>query len=305
MAKAKVGLVLGGGGARGLAHIGIIKRLNAYGIPIDIITGASMGAIIGAAYAQTKNINYIESTFRSYITGSEYQSLKTRAFNFNKAEEPESFLHYISKIVKRRIVINLAANRTSLIQDKFLKSALAQLLNHEKIEETQIPFACTALDLVSGREIVFRAGDLLKAVQASASIPGFLPPVDESGKRLVDGAVIDNFPIKTTREMGAEFIIVCDVSPELEYNPPLNNVVDIFIRAHHAAVHRLNILTRQEADMVLKPEIGSINWTEFEQIDTLIKKGEAIVDKHIVAIKKRYARMNWPWKKIRRRMQQW
>ncbi len=303
MAKLKIGLVLGGGGARGLAHIGVIKKLKEFGLPIDVITGASMGAIIGAAYAQTLDIQYIESKFREFITGKEYQSVKGRAINLNE-RKPDSFLHYISTVVKRRIIINLAANRVSLIQDKFLKNSIAQLLKDIHIEALKIPFACTALDLVSGKEVVFRRGSVLKAVRASASIPGFLPPVDENGKRLVDGAAINNFPTQAAKDLGADFLIACDVSPELEPEPPLNNVIDIFIRAHHAAISRLNQLLVKDADIVLKPEIGGINWTEFEQIDTLIKQGEAEVDKHIHEIKKRYKRMHYPWNRIKRRKKQ-
>lgn len=302
MAKAKVGLVLGGGGARGLAHIGIIKKLIEHRIPIDVITGASMGAIIGAAYAQSEDINFIESSFHTFIKSDRYQTLKNRIFNINKEQEPESFFHYISKVVKQRIIINLAANRTSLIQGKFLKEALPYVLKEGEIETLNRPFACTALDLVSAREIVFKKGDLLKAVQASAAIPGFLPPVDDDGRRLVDGAVIDNFPIQTARELGADFVIVCDVSPEPESAPPLNNVIDIFIRAHHAAINRLNMLLMQEGDIVLKPEIGEINWTEFEQIDILIKKGEAIAEKNMGQIKKKYAKTNQFWKQIKRKI---
>ncbi len=301
MKRAKIGLVLGGGGARGLAHIGVIKRLEDLGIPIDIITGASMGAIVGAAYAQSKDIQRIESRFRSFISGQEYQSIKGRALNL-KDREPESFLHIISKIVKRRIIINLAVNRMSLIQDKFLNASLTQLLTDEPIEALKIPFACTALDLVSGKEVVLRQGSVLKAVQASAAIPGFLPPVSRNGERLVDGAVINNFPIEVAKSMGAELTIVCDVSPELEPDAPLNNVIDIFIRAHHAAVARLNALLIEKADIVLRPEIGDINWTEFEQMDTLIDKGKAVVDKNKSTILKTIARKNSFWQRLKREL---
>ena len=216
--------------------------------------------------------------------------------------KPESFFHFISKIVKRRIIINLAANRVSLIQDRFLRNTLPQLLNDEPIEALKIPFACSALDLVSGKEKLFQRGSVLNAVRASASIPGFLPPVKDGERRLVDGAAIDNFPIKAAKKLGAEFIIICDVSPELEDEPPLNNVIDIFIRTHHAAITRLNELLIKEADIVLKPEISGINWTEFDQIDTLIKQGETVVEKNIQQIKKRYAQMNYPWNRIKRRI---
>jgi len=298
MKRTKIGLVLGGGGARGLAHIGVIKRLTELGLSIDVITGASMGAIIGAAYAQTRDIGFIESRFRTFMTGKEYQSIKGRALDL-KEEKADSFLHFISKTVKRRIVINLAANRMSLVSDKFLNNTLTQLLTDEPIESLKIPFACTALDLVSGRETVFRRGSVLKAVQASAAIPGFLPPVSDDGKRLVDGAVINNFPIEAAKSLGADFTIACDVSPELEPDPPLNNVIDIFIRAHHAAVNRLKDLLVQKADVLLKPNIGSINWMDFEQIDTLIKQGEAVVDENKALIMEKLAAKQGFWQRLK------
>ncbi len=280
-----MGLVLGGGGARGLAHIGIIKKLVEYQIPIHVITGASMGAIVGAAFAYDRNINRVESDFREFVLGPNFQSLKGRLTDLNKVNQPEHFIRFVSNVVRRRIVINLAANRKSLIDARRLEFAINQLIPEGRIEDLKMPFACSALDLKSGNEVVFTRGDVRKALKASASIPGYLPPCEENGQMLVDGAVIDNFPIRAARELGANFILVCNVSPELKYAEQLENVIDIFIRAHHATVQRLNHLLMETSDFLLTPELGDLSWTEFEKIDTFVKQGEAIVEKNIVRLR--------------------
>ncbi|NOX88072.1 MAG: hypothetical protein GXO77_03530 [Calditrichaeota bacterium] len=285
MARMKVGLILGGGGARGLAHIGVIKRLLHYGIPIDVITGASMGAIVGAAYALNSDILKVEQVFRDFINSDKFRSLRGESVDLSNVDEPENFIRFISNIVKRRIIINLAVNRKSLIAAERLEFALKHLVPQGHIENAAIPFGCSALDLISGKEIVFTKGNIHKAIKASSSIPGFLPPVDYNRRQLVDGAVIDNFPIRTAKELGADFLIVCDVSSQIEPVRQLDNVIDIFIRSYRAAVHRLNNLLLTEANFVLVPEIGDVNWTQFEDIDFLIKKGEEIVDKNIIRLK--------------------
>ncbi len=301
MTRAKVGLVLGGGGARGLAHIGIIKKLVEYQIPIHVITGASMGAIVGAAFAYDRNINRVESDFREFILGPNFQSLKGRLTDLNKVNQPEHFIRFVSNVVRRRIVINLAANRKSLIDARRLEFAINRLIPEGRIEDLKTPFACSALDLKSGNEIIFTRGDVRKALKASASIPGYLPPCEENGQMLVDGAVIDNFPIRAARMLGADFILACNVSPALKYTEQLENVIDIFIRAHHATVQRLNHLLMETSDFLLTPELGDLSWTEFEKIDTFVKLGEKVVEENIERLKRALQKYD----KFSQRLKRW
>ncbi len=286
MKRFKVGLVLGGGGARGLAHIGVIKRLLHHGISVDVVTGASMGAIIGAAFAQTADIQKVEQNFRNFFNSKQFQAIRGESVDLSRVEEPENFVRFISNVVKRRIIINLAANRISLINGERLSRGIKHLVADGRIEEMAIPFACTSLDLISGEEIVFDRGDVHQALTASASIPGYLPPVEKGGAQLVDGAVIDNFPVQAAKKLGARFIIASDVSLPLKPEQHLDNVIDIFLRTHQAVLQHLNRMLRDNAHVVLVPRIEGLSWTEFEKIDLFIQRGEEVVDQNIEWIKK-------------------
>jgi len=294
MRELKIGLVLGGGGARGLAHIGVIKGLLKHNIPVHCITGASMGAIVGAAFAFLNDIKKVEQNFKNFIFSEKFKSIKGESVDLNATEQPEGFFHYITSVVKRRIVINLAVNRRGLVDQQRLRKALQFLVPEGKIEQTHIPFACTALNLVTGREYVFKRGDLHHALMASSAVPGYLPPARSNGDEFVDGAVINSYPIRVCKEMGADFTIVCDVSPNLETIKQFKNIIDIFIRSHRAVVRRLNEELLKEADFVLKPQIGDKNWTDFEAIDFFIQQGELAVEQNINQLKEKInAQSSW------------
>ncbi|MGD9487058.1 MAG: patatin-like phospholipase family protein [Calditrichaceae bacterium] len=282
--KIKIGLVLGGGGARGLAHIGILKVLQDRGIPIDIIVGTSMGAIVGATYAQTPDASFVKEKFAKFIKGDKFRSLDDNFFRQQPGYEPEDILHQVSREIKRRLIINIAAHRVSLMKAERLEIALDALVADELIENTKIPFACAALDLKSGKDIVFKSGKIRKAIQASSAIPGFLPPVEYNGYLLVDGSVSANFPIDAARELGADIVIALDVSLSTYADNGFDNVIDIIIRSNMAASRKINELTLKEADLVISPKIGNITWSAFEQIDHLIAQGIVEAEKRLPEI---------------------
>ena len=285
MKKIKIGLVLGGGGARGLAHIGVLQSLQAYGIPIDIIVGSSIGAMIGAIYAQHPDADFVEKKYREFLASENFSALGGTRFRKGNKYEPEDLLQQLSREIKRRVVINLAAHRKSLLKSDRLKVSVENLIEPGLIEDTAIPFACSAVDITSGQEVVFQSGDIHQAISASAAIPGFLPPVPFNGHQLVDGSVINNFPIDTAREMGADVVIASNVSATFEHEE-VNNVVDIIIRANAAASAKINRLSLKNADLVLTPPIGKVNWSDFEQVDFLIEKGKLEAQRSIEDIRR-------------------
>lgn len=285
MKKIKIGLVLGGGGARGLAHIGVLQSLQAYNIPIDIIVGSSIGALIGAMYAQHPDADFVEQKYREFLASDKFSALGGTRFRKSNTYEPEDLLHQLSREIKRRVVINLAAHRKSLLKPERLHVSIEYLVETGSIEHTSIPFACSAVDITSGKEVVFQNGDIHQAVSASAAIPGFLPPVEFNGHQLIDGSVSNNFPIETAREMGADVVIVSNVSATFEPEE-VDNVVDIIIRANAAASAKINRLALKNADFVLTPAIGKVNWSDFEQVDFLIKQGSLETQRGIEDIRR-------------------
>lgn len=286
MAKIKLGLVLGGGGARGLAHVGLLKVLEAHDIKIDFIAGTSMGALVGAMYAQKPDAGWVERRIREFISSEKFKRAGRNYFRNQSDYEPQDLIQHLGREFKKRVIINLAAHRISLMKGERLTLAVTDLIENGNIEDTKIPFACSATDLRYGEAFVFKSGDIRNAITASAAIPGFIPPVKLDGRLLVDGSICDNFPVDTIREMGANFIIASNVSLELDPSTGLNNVIDIIIRANSVSTQYINKLLLEKVNYVIVPETGSFHWSEFEEFELLFRKGEEAALKEISGLLK-------------------
>ena len=282
----KVGLVLGGGGARGLAHVGVISVLEKAGIPINIISGTSVGSIVGGVYAQTADSNILRKKITGFIKGPKFSELGVNNFKQKTQKDPDDILKQLAQQVKRRVIINLAANRIALLKSDRLEIAIDELLNDTLIEDCKIPFACVAADLVSGEEVMFYTGKIRPAVQGSSAIPGFIPPVEYNSHTLVDGSVVNNFPIEAVKKLGADVIILINVSLDFENNIQVDNVIDLVMRTSQITMRKLNKLLLEQADLIISPNIGNVHWSEFNRIDELIKLGEKAAKESLPKINK-------------------
>lgn len=270
--RTKVGLALGSGGARGLAHVGVLKVLEAEQIPIDIITGTSMGAIIGAMYAQHPSVAALIEKLETFFTSQDYESLGLK-YIVPKNEQNPSFLNQLVKGVTQRIVINIAHSRTGVIKTERLAEAVALLIDDGEIEDTQIPFACAASDLNSGETVLFRQGSIREAVTISSSIPGFIAPHDRNGRYLTDGGVTAPIPIREARQMGADIVI--GVSVDANKMKPLDdpNVLEIISRADQVRGKLLTRYLLSTADVALHPLIEDAHWSELLRYREFIEAG--------------------------------
>jgi NTE family protein len=188
----KIGLVLGGGGARGLAHVGILKVLQREQIPIDVISGTSMGGIVGAMHA----------------VGLSPEQMEAEATKRGEIGQ-------IFKLIDLRLVGNglLGGNR--------IKKLLAEMLGADTtFADLRLPFAVVSVDYNSGREVVLKDGNLADAVRATMSVPAVFEPVERDGYQLLDGGVLDNVPVGVARSLGAEKVIAVDVLPNFRLNQP-------------------------------------------------------------------------------------
>jgi len=272
MKKQKIALALGGGGARGLAHIGVLKVLEEEQIPIDIITGTSMGSLIGAMYAQHPDINQVIKRLKSFFMSRDYESLGLK-FVAPKNDQNPSFLNQLVKDVKQRIVVNIAQSRTGIIKTERLSEAVNLLLDAGNIEDARIPFACAATDLNSGDTIVFQEGDIRRAVTISSSIPGFFSPHQWDGRYLTDGGVTAPIPVEEARTMGADIVI--GVSVDANHLSPMEtpHVIDIISRADQVRGKLLSRLQLLTADIQLHPQIHNAHWSEFQHYEEFIHSG--------------------------------
>jgi NTE family protein len=167
-----------------------------------------------------------------------------------------------------------------------LRHVIDYLLEDQNIEDTQIPFAAVAVDLIQAETMVFRQGSIRLAVDASSSLPGYFSPVEYDGKLLVDGAVLQVVPVPVAKALGAEFIIAVNVSQNLEQNPDLDNVIKIIFRSSAITNNYYNQSLIEKADIILKPSVGHLHWSEFDHLQVAISKGEEIAYKALPLLKR-------------------
>jgi NTE family protein len=268
----KIGLALGGGGARGLAHLGALKVLEAEGIPIACITGTSAGAVVGAMYAQNPDADALIERFKKSLAEEFFDQLSTSCLRDNCVEN-DSFLSQTTRYIKKRIVINLAQSRRSLLKEFSLQDVLVKFIDEGRIEATKIPLAIVATGLHTGREIWFESGDIIAAVAASSTIPGFFPPVYMNDDLVTDGAATCPLPVQRLSKMGADVTLGVEVG--MRYYHPLEsiNAIEIISRANMITSHRLGEIMVNTADVAIQPDTKDVHWSEFSRCDELIEAG--------------------------------
>ncbi|MBW1801696.1 MAG: patatin-like phospholipase family protein [Deltaproteobacteria bacterium] len=291
----KIGIALGGGGARGLAHLGVIKVLEEEAVPIHGITGVSIGAIVGAMYAQKPNADHLIKRIKESLNQELYNKLRLNYLKTNGASNG-SFLHQATQNIKRRIVLNMAQNRKSLLKEVCLRDILTDFLDEGNIEGTKIPLGIVATSLHTGEDVIFRKGDIITAVVASASMPGFFCPACLNDDILTDGAVSCPVPVKPLHEMGSDVAIGVEVCTRAFHPMEALNVVEIIARTEMIQSRELSRLMVSTADVSVCPDTKDIKWTDFSRVDELIEAGIKSAREKMPDIK-RAVQKKLPWHK--------
>ena len=271
----KLAIALGGGGARGLAHIGVLRVLEKEKIPIARIAGCSMGAMVGGAYALYQNADAVEELTYHFIEHPVFEG-----FNFDDfAAIDKSGKDLKSKAISAmgRIKVGLSLFKTlanpSIYDLELAEKAYRNYPDH-LIEELPVCFSAIAIDLLTGEEILLKKGSLRLAIRASSSIPGYLPPVKWEKYLLVDGGVSNLVPTQYFRKSENELIIGVDVSHSIKDRVDLKSGVDIMQRAENIRNYHLTKLKVSNADKVISCRMRDISWADFKQTANIIKAGE-------------------------------
>ncbi|NOY58086.1 MAG: patatin [Calditrichaeota bacterium] len=271
--KKNITLALGGGGARGFAHIGVLRVLEQEKVPIGLIVGTSMGAIVGAVYSQLQNADAVEQKFRDLIASPVYKS--SGLLYAGKKKLSEGWFDQLAEHIRERIVISIASRKQAAVGIERLYGAINFLLENDFVENTKIPFAAVATDLIEGKEVILNKGSLRDAVAASATLPGFLPPIDIYSRKLIDGAATSPVPIRAARQLAKnDKVVAVDVSQKLAQDPKLETVIDIVLRGYMITAAKYHDQLIKEADVLIQPAVGEFHWSEFAKIDWLIEEGE-------------------------------
>jgi NTE family protein len=195
----KIGLSLGGGGARGYAHLGVIRALNEAGVPIDIINGTSIGAVMGGGYALYNDLDMFISQIK--------QVIHTQNINYYDIFSGHSDSQKFVRNWLLEAVCDIASLKSSIQSNRNQVKALRTVFGNHTFTDTKIPFTTVAHDLISGKTVVFKKGKLVDAILPSIALPGIFPPVKRGNRLLVDGFVLANIPVHELRLQGADFII--------------------------------------------------------------------------------------------------
>jgi len=312
----KIGLALGGGAARGLAHIGVLKALVGNNVPIDMIAGTSIGALVGACFAKDGEINTLE----------------------------EIVLNIDWRQLALLLDPNLALLKKGFIHGEKIKELLCSVIGDIEFKDLKIPLRVIATDVITGKEVVIDSGSVTEAVRASISIPVIFTPVKFENKFLVDGSIVNPVPVDIARNMGAEFIIACNVIPEpqkrrritsetidsrnytknkpltklndkidkliqankdkietirefssilknkiykgQQIDPDTPNIIDVLIHSFYIMEYRIAVLALRKADVIINPEVNDISTLEFHKGAEAIAEGYKSVLDVLPRIKK-------------------
>ena len=265
----KVGLALGGGGARGLAHIGVVDVLQKEGIPIDMIAGTSIGSLVGAVCAQGKDSGVVKELATS--------------INFTKMMS----------------LADPALPKTGLLGGKRVIKLLKTIIGSDtKFEDLEIPLALLATDIMSGEEVVINQGSVLAGIRASISLPGIFTVVKWNDRYLVDGGLVNPVPVSVLKQMGADFIIAVNAIPDIgersnkmlkgkKQRSKAPNIFNVLLQSLYISTYQLAKSSLEGADIAISPQVVHLNPADFHRAKEFILQGELAAKAAIPEIKRK------------------
>lgn len=255
----KVGLALGGGAARGFAHIGVIKALEAQGIVPDVVVGTSAGSLVGALYA----------------AGNNGFALQKLALEMEEAAISDWSVPFFSK-------------STGVLKGEALQNYVNRAVNGMPLEKMKIPFGAVATDLKNGQPILFQRGNTGTAVRASSAVPSLFQPVRVGERYYVDGGLVSPVPVRFAREMGAEFVIAVNISSQPDAQPS-TSALDVLLQTFAIMGQSINHYELKDADIVIQPQLGTMKGNDFPGRNTAILAGEQAASALMPEIKRKLA----------------
>jgi NTE family protein len=267
-------LVLGGGGARGIAHLGVLRILERENIRPSLIVGTSIGSVIGGMYAQTGDTKTILERIENFFSSDFFTKIGLDFFVLEDKVDRHNFLdHWINK-AKRHLYLSRTLTRESALPEQVLREAISYLLDEGDIDSCTIPFAAVATDLGTGDIVVIRNGSIREAVTASSSIPAIAKPVDIGGRMLIDGGASCITPVIPAIQMSQNPVVAVDVWKTLTNQLLPNRGLGVLLRAGEITQLNLNRLLVDQADVVIRPSVQEYQWVQFGLYKELIQRGE-------------------------------
>ncbi len=292
MVQPNLGLALGGGGARGAAHIGALQVLHREQIAIHAVAGTSAGAVIGAMYAATLDPDWVEQRFRDFLDHDSYRNLGTDRLIENR--DPHSVFDQIARRVKDQVVLAMSLHRTSIIRRNRLRDAFDFLIPAKSFEELQVPLTVVATDLNTCKPVLYQEGDLIEAVVQSGTIPGYIEPTEKEDQLIVDGGISMPLP---TAVFGPEvqFILGIDISRKMVSKLDRVNIYEIMMRADLSTYLNLAKQFNQKADFIIEPEVKDYRWSRFDKFEELLEAGRMAAEESLPDLRQTLKKKTGLW----------
>jgi len=249
----KIGLALGGGAARGLAHIGVLKVLEEERIVVRCVAGTSAGSLIGSLFC----------------AGFGWQKIKETARNIDWGD-----------------LVSPTWPTLGIVNPAKLEKTLGRMLQARGFEDLSIPFRAVAVDITSGEEVVLQSGSVARAVRASCSIPGIFEPTELDGRLLVDGGLVNDVPTDVACDMGADHVIGVDLNADRVVPRRPENLIEIFYRSLNILIYNSAQRARRVADVMVVPRLEGFAYHDLSRLDELIAQGERAMRDQIETVKK-------------------
>jgi NTE family protein len=249
----KTALVLSGGSARGIAHLGVVKVLKREGLRFDVVVGTSIGSLVGAAYALDIPLDQVEAV-----------SLKTGAMD----------------------LLDITISRMGLTEGNRLENIIKQVVQNKSFQDVKMPLAITAVDVETGEELYFTEGDLIKTIKASCSLPGIFKPVELNGRLLIDGGMRQHMPADIAKRLGADFIVGVDVGFCIKKGR-INSMLGVIMQSIQMMGEELSRYQSEKVDILITPKLeDDIDQMAFNKAAAIIKKGEEATEEAMPELKK-------------------
>jgi NTE family protein len=248
-----IGLALGGGAARGLAHIGVLKVLEEEKVPVGCVAGTSAGSLIG--------------------------SLFCAGFDWQKIEETGQEIDWGD-------LVSPTWPTLGMVSSAKLEKTLTRLLEDRTFEDLEVPFRAVAVDIESGEEVILERGPVARAVRASCSIPGIFEPTEIDGRLLVDGGLVNDVPTDVVRDMGSDHVVGVDLNADRVVPKKPENLIEIFYRSLNILIYNSAQRARRTSDLMVAPRLAGFAYHDLTRVDELVATGESAMRDQLAAVKK-------------------
>jgi NTE family protein len=274
-------LALGGGGARGLAHVGVFEVIEEAGVKVAGIAGTSAGAVVGAMWLTLGSAAAVAQRWREFLAAGLMPRLPDVRLTENVSSRDNLLLQFARRL-KRSAVVALALGRTSLVTHEEFERRLAFLLPDRRIEELRLPFAAVTTDFETGRPVALRRGRLIEAVAASSAVPAVVLPYVIDGRSLTDGGTVADVPVAPAKQLAPRPVVAVATGESWpEDDPEAITIPRAMVRGANMTHQALRELQLQEADLVITPDVGSLHWSEFCRCEEAVAAGRAAAERAV------------------------